>query len=196
MFMRLAPFKAPKRYVFKDPDTGYIHEAADRATLVRNIVAYRSQNGLDLIEELPAVLENFWCGLPENFNRGICVKAPPLKRGLVGFIKGGVALLENLFYGEANMVSQEVADERSEQCKGCKYNVFPEKTNFEQQADSIAELCTGGRKSKNHTEIGNCKVCTCPLRAKVFYAGPYDLTDEERKKMREVNCWQVTDERN
>lgn len=149
---------------------------------------YREQNQLPDIPYLETVVENYLCGLPENV--GKCDKIK-IKRGILEYIKGGVALLENVFYGESNMVSEEVANSRAAICIECPYNVFPDKGPFIEWSDKLAEAATHGKRSIHHTKLGNCMACQCPLRAKVWYGGKIKLTKEERAKMGAVGCWQI-----
>lgn len=186
IFKKLLPHVGPADLVFVDPDSGYRFRAPSRDALIKHIIAYRQQNGLEPIEELTAVLENYWCGLPEN--RSNCVPLK-LRRGFARYMKGGIALLLNILY--RNTVSQAEADRRAEICTGCTYNVFPKKGWSVAWADAMAEQMVGQKKSKHHNELGNCEVCTCPLRAKVFWKGKIDLTEKERKRMTQVGCWQT-----
>lgn len=191
MFLTLKPFTPPRRYTFKDPDTGFQYAAKDRSELVQRIVTYRAQNKLEQIDHLNLVLENYWCMLPEN--AGACSPLRPIKeikRGFFETLKGGIALLKNVYYGEENIVSQSIADERSKICSTCPYNVFPDKTDFIAWSDELAEASVGPRRSKHHKDIGNCSVCSCPLRAKVWYKGPFSLPPAQKEQMIKVNCWQ------
>lgn len=189
MFMKLKSFAGPKNYTFKDPDTGHTFNAPTRDALVKEIISYRLQNELPPIVHIQAVLENYWCGLPEN--QGSC-ESTKLRRGLFGYIQGGVVLLQNVFYGNKYIVEQEVADERSKQCKGCKFNSFPDKGPFIEWSDRLAEASLGSsKKSKYHDDLGNCDVCSCPLRAKVFYGGVVKIEKAQKEKYKEVNCWQL-----
>lgn len=188
MMLRLKPFVGSSTYQFKDPDTGYVIYGASREDLVKRIFNYRTQNELPPIESLNAVIENYLCGLPEN--SGKC-EPNILHRSFLSYIKGGIVLLQNLFYGEANMVDQATADNRSIQCRGCEFNVFPDKDHFIKWSDDIAERSTGGKRSRYHDDLGSCSVCTCPLRAKVWYKGPFNSTEEERRSFDKVNCWQL-----
>lgn len=182
---RFKAFQAPSRYIFKDPDTKRKFEAPNKKELIQHIQSYREQNRLKPIQALEAVLENYWCSLPEN--AGKC-ETLPLKRGWFQYLKGGVSLLENIFMGEKNMVSQEEADIRSEICSECPHNVFPDKGPFVKWSDEIAGAATGGRQSSKHNLLGNCEICSCPLRAKVFHKHPKP-SREEKEKMPSF-CWQ------
>ena len=130
------------------------------------------------------VLENYWCGLPENAGKCSVVN---LSRGWYHYLKGGIALLENMFFGEKNMVSQEEADARGSVCIECPFNVFPDRDAFIQWSDEIAEASTGGKRSKHHDELGNCEICTCPLRAKVWNKDA-KMTEKESEKAPDF-CW-------
>lgn len=187
---KLTAFAAPARYVFRDPDTKYEYLATSKAALVNHITNYRVQNRLKPIEHLDAVLENYWCGLPENLGRCEPLK---LKRGLLSYVKGGVGLLETVLM--KHIVSSEEAEARAKICAGCPLNVFPDKDGFIKWSDAIAEAATGGKKTTLDEQLGNCSVCSCTLKAKVWFGGKLRLKPEERKQMLEVNCWQPQWER-
>lgn len=132
------------------------------------------------------MLENYWCGLPEN--AGKC-EAVDLQRGFLAYMQGGVALIKNMVYDR--FVHQSVAEKRAGQCELCKYNIFPDKEGFIVWADKIAEASTLGRKTTKDSELGSCEVCSCPLRAKVHMGGTIPLEKEWLPKMEEVRCWQI-----
>lgn len=132
------------------------------------------------------MLENYWCSLPENAHK---CKSVPLRRGWFQTLKGGIALFENLAYKK--MVSPQVAEERAKICIACPHNIFPDKGAFIEWSDKIAEASTGGLTTPLSGELGNCEVCSCPLRAKIFYGGKITVTAEQREKMQKVNCWQI-----
>lgn len=183
--MKFKAFKATKSFIFKDPDTGYEFNHPTRRALVRHIVQYRAQNALEQIENLDAVLENYWCSLPENC--GSCEDAP-LKRGFLQYLKGGIALVKSMAYKE--YASQKEADRRAEICIKCPYNVFPDKNAFVRWSDGLALEVIGNRRAVRHNELGNCSVCSCPLRVKVWFMGNPELSPSEIQQMKAVNCWQ------
>lgn len=172
--------------MFKDPDTGRNFKADSENELIKLITKYRAINELPPIEHLDVVLENYWCMLPEN--AGSC-KPREMKRGLFKTLRGGVAVVTSLLYKQ--MVSRHEAELRAAQCVQCKYNVFPDKGAFVEWSDEIALHSTDGRKVSVHDKLGNCEVCTCPLKAKVHYYGKVSLSPEEREQMKEVDCWQL-----
>lgn len=174
------------RFVWKDPDTGREFEDQNKQSLIDRVTAYRRQNNLEEIEELGVVMESYWCGLPEN--KGKCVGAE-LERGWLGYVRGGLAMVRNLVYKA--FAPQGVADARSRQCSGCKFNVFPDRGPFIEWSDKIAEASTLGRRSEFHDELGSCAVCTCPLRAKVFIGDVIPLEPEWIPDMQSVMCWQL-----
>jgi hypothetical protein len=193
MFKQLKPFQAPRAFVFTDPDTNFRFRAKTKKELIQRIVAYRDQNNLEPLEELGIVLENYWCSLPRN--QGRCEPVKELKRGVMGYLKGGFVLAKNLWYGDKNMVSPKEADRRGVICLTCIHNRFPDKKAYQRWADEIAVHSIGKKRSTYHDALGNCEVCSCPLRAKVWYGGEITLTKQERRQMQKVNCWQIEAER-
>lgn len=135
------------------------------------------------------VLDHYWATLPENAH--ISEQAPPLKRGLLAYLKGGMALVDNIWYGEKNMASQSTANERARQCSTCRFNVFPDKGSFLKWADMIAENSIGDKSTPYDHELGNCAICSCVNRVKVHWGKPISLSEEEVSKMRTVDCWQL-----
>jgi hypothetical protein len=187
--LKLLPFYAPQEYVFSDPDTNHTFIANTQKELVTNIINYRAQNNLEPIQHLNLVLENYWCGLPEN--AGKCTKTE-LKRGWFLYWKGGVQVFKNVFYGEKNMVSQEVADARSVICSTCPENIFPDKDGFIEYSDRLAEASTGGKKTVKYSELGNCNLCTCTLKALVWSKNN-KVSPEENYP---AHCWKLLKELN
>lgn len=185
--LRFKPFQGPVSHTFKDPDTGFLFEAKTRPELLKHIISYRIQNRLPPLEYINFVVENYICSQPEN--AGKCEEREPLKRGILKSIKGGIAILTNVTYSET--VPQEEAERRAEICFKCKYNMRAEKSPVTEFADQVAFHMVGDLKTKYHDQLGNCEVCTCPLRAKVFYKGTVELEPEEVVKMSEVGCWQL-----
>ena len=189
MLKRFLPFCAASSWWFTDPDTGQGFQAVDKPDLIKQILAYREQNGLPEIYMLSEVIDNFLCGLPEN--RGKCGKNEKLQRNLWTTLKGGILLIKNVLIGVT--VPQAVADVRSEKCLNCPHNVNPDKGKYDKWADRLAEASVPGKKSKFHNQIANCEVCTCPLRVKVWTYGPFGNTKEQEAQMRKVGCWQIVD---
>lgn len=186
---KFKPLEAPDRYFFVDPDTGRRFQAYTKDAIVKQIVSYRAQNELEPLEYLGVVIDAYMCSLPEFKHK--CEQSEPFSRDFFGYIQGGIALIKNVFYGDKHMVNQIVADSRADQCVKCKFNVFPDKGPFLKWSDNIAEASTHGRKSRHYNDLGNCEVCSCPLKAKVWYKGSSDFCEEEVKKFKEVNCWQL-----
>ena len=187
MLHQFKPFHGPKEFTFKDPDSGYEYVESDFGSLLKAVMDYRSANGYEPIEMLPQVVEHYLCNLPCHYND--CKPHPRLARSVSQYYRGGVALFKSFLFKE--MVEQEVADKRAAQCVDCPFNSFPEKNNFDAMADSMALRQIGERKSKHHDNLGNCAVCSCLMRSKVFFKGNFDITDAEAEKMKLVNCWQL-----
>ena len=188
VFHKFRPMEASASFEFTNPETGRKFIAPDMGTLVRRVAQYRADNQLPDIPQLKSVIENYLCHLPCNV--GKC-EPYQLKRGLMQYLKGGIALLSNLWL--KNPVPLEEADRRSAICSTCVVNVFPDKGPFIKWADEIAEQTVGDKRSKHHDELGNCACCSCPLRAKIWHRPPFNLTESDAACMQAANprCWQL-----
>lgn len=187
VFLKFKPLETTADFDFIDPDTGFQYREESRAALISRINAYRAQNDLPELDALPAVLENYWCSKPNN--KGRCEPNNKLHRSLWTTIRGGISLLVNLWYEKT--ATQEVAESRAKQCRSCPNNEFPDKNAFVAWSDAVAVASVGDKKTSYHAELGNCKVCSCVLKAKVFYDGSASFTAEENLEFRKVNCWQL-----
>jgi hypothetical protein len=187
MFRTFKPFEASGAIEFKDPDNGHIYTNTTLAGLYRDIITYRLQNRLAPIEFLREVVDNYMCGLPCNV--GKC-KELTLGRSVVQYLHGGMSLLRNMMF--PRFATQAEAESRAAQCVKCPHNTFPDKGPFMAWSDEVAIQQVGERKTSLHNELGNCGVCTCPLRSKVFVAPPLPaFPDNEVQEMRHVKCWQL-----
>lgn len=187
MFRKFRAFEASPTIEFRDPDTGHIYKAQTLTELYKNIVMYRLQNKLEPIELLRETVETYLCSLPENANK---CQGVEMQRSVMTYVKGGVQLFKNLVFRK--YASQAVAEQRAQQCEKCEFNVFPDKKHFMKFADNLAIMQVGERKTSNADKLGNCEVCTCVLKSKVFFAGKLDkFTDEEVVKLKSVKCWQL-----
>jgi len=191
MFMKFKPFIGPKEYKFQDPDLPHkVYNSATKEDLIRQIESFRTQNRLEPILRLSDTIDNYLCSLPEN--TGSCEAAKMINRSFLTYVKGGVALLKHIFGPGSFNTPQAVAEKRASICIDCKYNVFPDKKGFVKWSDHVAEQTTNGRTTTLHSYLGNCEVCTCVLKAKVFYSGSDKFTKEQTEKMKSVGCWQVS----
>lgn len=155
---------------------------SSKKTLIDRITLYREQNGLTPLEYLSDVLENYWCGLPEN--KGKC-EPVSLPLGILATIRGGIAVLKNYMY--KSFISADAAEKRAKQCASCKFNDLKEKS----WADVIAINSVGGKRTAQYDRLGNCAVCNCALNMKVWYDGKIPKpTPEQLKMYDEVSCWQ------
>lgn len=187
MFRKFRAFEASPTIEFRDPDTGHTYKAPTLTELYKNIVLYRLQNKLEPIELLRETVETYLCSLPENANK---CQASEMHRSVMTYVKGGVQLFKNLIFRK--YASQAVAEQRAQQCEKCEFNVQLDKSHLMEFADNLAIMQVGERRTSNRDKLGNCEVCTCSLRSKVFFAGALDkFKDEEVVKLKSVNCWQL-----
>ena len=185
-FKQFKPFAGTSSLTFKDPDTGHVFQAETKPLLVKHILNYRAQNRLPEIEHLDIVLENYWCKLPQN--KHLCQDCDPkLYRGFLAYLRGGIQLFKMILY--QSFVSQEEADRRAKICKTCEFNIFPDKQGFLLWSDAIAEASVEDRKTSEHEALGNCKICSCVLKAKVWKPEPFGLPAKEVAKLPSY-CWQ------
>jgi len=183
------PFTTSKIWQFRDPDTNRLLTADNRKQLTTLIYTYRSQNNLAPIYRLNDVIDNYLCKQPANL--GNCMENKKLPRSAMQYLKGGIDLLVNMLY--SSYVPQGEADRRAQVCLGCTHNTFPDKTGFIKWSDTIAVKSVGSRKSAHHDKLGNCGVCSCVLRAKVWKGGTVSLSPNELKTIKETkpDCWQL-----
>lgn len=185
------PFQTSLVWKFPDPDNPHhLHSGRTRAELIQAIVAYRSQNGLPTLHALDMVLDNYLCSCPENI--GKC-RPIPLRRGLMPYLKGGLTLLSNIWYGDKNMVTQEEADRRAAICAACPMNQFPDKEGFVLWSDDIMENSVGDKRTKYNDKLGSCIVCSCTLKALTWYKGALIKDKLERESYPDF-CWKIQDE--
>lgn len=185
MFYKFKSFEGPKQFVFKDPDTGREFKEANKKLLIDRIQVYRTQNNLEVIEFIDTVLESYWCSLPENAGKCVSVQ---FKRGLLGYWRGGIAILTNIAYN--SFATFKEAQARADICVTCPHNIFPDKGPFLAWADERAKHMVGDRKTTVDSKLGNCELCTCPLRAKVHIGGTSFGIDQEVNKLLPDFCWQ------
>lgn len=185
----LKAFNAPHKFTFVDPDTGLVYSASSRKELLTNIVRYRVQNQLEPIPQLEATVVNYWCTLPEN--SGKCEDGPEIDRTFYQYIKGGVALLKSYLFD--SYVAQDEADRRSVLCVSCPNNIFPDKKGFLAWSDDQAERSIGERRSVHHNDLGNCSVCSCLLKSKVWFGGNISLPLDQINQIKKTkpDCWQL-----
>lgn len=155
---------------------------------MNQIINYRAQNQLEPIQYLAEVLENYWCGLPENVGQCAPVK---LNRDVLTTLRGGLILLYKVVTRQ--FVSQEMAEARADICVKCPKNIFPDRGPFLKWSDEEAYRMVGNRVVSKQQQLGNCAICTCVLKAKIHIKGPFPLTKEEHEQMIQVRCW-VTEE--
>lgn len=186
LYFKFKPGHQSLDWEFIDPDTSFLYKARSRAELTKLIVQYRINNRLEPIENLQEVLDDYLCRKPES--AGKCVPEVALNRGFRAYFKGATLILKSLLY--KSFATQEEADRRSEICSTCPNNVFPDKTGFIKWSDALAEKSTGGKKSKYHAKLGNCSVCTCCMKPKVFLGRDIlEVSKEEYDKFPDF-CWQ------
>lgn len=188
VFLKFKPQGGAHRFFFRDPDTGNEFQAANKGELIKHIVTYREQNGLPKLEELNTVIENFLCFQPENL--GQC-EPRELHRSLLGTIRGGVALLQNVFIPEHARCSQEEAERRAKICSTCPLNMAvggDQKPVLAAWGDKVAEASLHGSKTPDNDKLFTCAVCGCPLKV-ITYHKEFAKEPEDKKAKYPDFCW-------
>lgn len=168
--------------MFKDPDTGYMYSEPTKKELIIRINAYRSQNKLEKIENLSFIIENYLCSLPENTGKCVPVQT---NRGILGYIKGGIALTKAVAYDK--FVTKDVAEKRASICFSCPHNQMP--INATWLNKKIYHIIGDDKKTSHDQNLGECEICSCPLRAKVHYGGEIVLSESMNNQLPDF-CWQ------
>ncbi|MCB1203891.1 MAG: hypothetical protein KDN18_06505 [Verrucomicrobiae bacterium] len=104
-----------------------------------------------------------------------------------GLISGKVDRGEEVFVGQAE------ADRRASICAGCPHNVIPAGKGWLQNwTDGQMLKSVEGRKTASHERLGVCEVCSCELRAAVWWqADIIATTTRDAKFARHLPapCW-------
>lgn len=83
---------------------------------------------------------------------------------LIGLLRGKVGR------GEPVFVDQAEADRRATLCVNCPHNVIPVGKGWAQQwTDGKMLDAVEGRRTVHHERLGACEVCSCELRASVWW---------------------------
>lgn len=191
---------------FVDPDTGFHFNQSYKSfeELEAAVQSYRQANGLPRISKFRAVWEHYVCENVPGIKGRCCQVAQKVKRSFEQYWAGGKSFVKAIMRGEDSFVDQRTADRRGAVCKECDQNVVNIGHNHTQlYSDGFIRAQVGNRKSKYHEDLHTCKICTCILKAKVFYnddivAG--SLTDQEIVQLtrtprdnsgRHLRCWQL-----
>jgi hypothetical protein len=192
---------------FVDPDDGYVYNNVYRSfdDLETHVQTYREQNKLPRIPKFREVWEAYVCANVPGMEGRCCAVEESVKRSFTQFFQGGKAFVKALMQGTGAFVDQLTADRRSSICADCNQNVRNIGHSHSQfYTDKWISSQVGARRSKNHGKLNTCKVCTCILKAKVFYNDEIvadSITNQELVQLtrlprdaagRHLKCWQLT----
>lgn len=186
-FLEFKAFHGPRSgWSFRDPDTGFLMTAPTQEKLTQLVRDHRAANSKPPIDFLSKVIENCVCQEPDN--KPHC-EPVSFDRSIMQYLRGGMALLMNVFYGEENMVAPAEAERRASICERCPYNVDkPDTPNYEEWSNDMASRMRGPRRTSVDPKLKNCAICTCNLKAKVWLKNAAMQPEEEVKAPEE--CWQ------
>jgi len=192
-------------YKFTDPDDGFEYNRHYRnfIELENHVIIYRTQNKLPILRKFRIIWEAFVCENVTLMKNKCCPVEKLVERSFSQYYKGAKAFFKTLI--QQKFASQEQADARSETCRRCSENVV--KIGHKQfYSDLFMISQVGNRRSKNHKDLHTCDVCSCILKAKVFYDSKIiseyvtakELETLKRKPIdsstgRYLKCWQLSE---
>lgn len=159
-------------------------QGGSKQQLVNNIIAIREQNGLDPIEHINIVIDNYLCGKPEN--KGLC-EAFSLSRTFGQWMKGTVSFFKDMRYRK--YASQATADARAKICLKCPHNTKADKSALETASDWLTTATIEDRKAFRHQDLHSCTICSCPLKCKVWYGDKIENPKPVNDNLPDY-CWQ------
>jgi len=189
---------------FIDPDTGHTfsRKYSSLDDLIKEVVKYRDHNRLQPISNLKDLIYNHVCekdGMQVN-----CCEVRNKKRSLDQYTRGGYSYIKASKQGSNAFVSQELADARAEICLNCPLMKIPKKTSaLEKFTNEKMERLVGKRVVAKFKELFTCDVCSCLVRAKVWFNRTIvndSLSNEEKmalpkdafgKDGKKFTCWQL-----
>lgn len=208
----------PQGWSWTDPQTKFAYNldygsgVKGLENLMEHVRRYREDNMLPAFDPaaLRKLIEHSICKRDGMENR--CFDASPQKRNIGQTIKGGMAAVKAIAgsfipgENEMSMVSVRLAEKRAAVCDKCPMNNKPDgQTLLEQLEDAAMLKLIGSRKTSIHDRLLSCSVCTCNVRAKVWFSRRIingSLDAETRGKLAKVvtdrngasmACWQIRD---
>lgn len=195
-------------YKFVDPDTGFVFGLPYKTfeDLEDHVRAYRSQNNMPMIDRFRMVWEAYICANTPGMDMKCCSVEEKIARNFKQYWNGAKAFVKSTFLGDEAFVEKSVADERAAKCIDCSENIRNIGHSQGQfYSDKFINMQIAGRRSDHHEKLHTCRVCTCILKAKVFYKDSVvaeslseseigALTRQPRsiKTGKRFECWQLT----
>lgn len=193
-------------YRFTDPDTGDVYNRQYRnfAELEEHVTKFRLQNKLPMLKKLRAIWEAYVCANVSAMRSRCCDVEAVVERNFTQYFRGAKAFFQAAIQKAEAFVSQEVADERAAICIKCDQNVVDighKAARYYSDRFMLAQV--GKRKSEHHAKLHTCKLCSCILKAKVFYVRSLvveKLTNNEIMDLKRypvdtsghpLQCWQL-----
>lgn len=145
-------------------------EHVQEATVKAMVKDYLRRNGLEVPENLGAMIRDYICrASPQGFCHGES-DLPTTKFISKSQIAEGTKLLFNKvrMSEEDFYVSQEEADRRARICADCPFNLRGICVSCTSTLGDLASRLISNRKSQFESHLDTCAHCGCALRAKVF----------------------------
>lgn len=178
--------------------------------LLEHVRRYRADNMLPAIDPAEArrQIEHSICKRSGMESR--CFDVSQKKRTISQTINGGIAAAKAIAgsfipgENEMSMISPRLAEKRAAVCELCPMNNPPvDQSSIEQLEDAAMLKLIGSRKTSASEKLHSCSVCTCNVRAKVWFARRIvdgSLNAETRGDLQKVKlnksgavmqCWQL-----
>lgn len=170
------------------PETETVFSNPNFSQLAEVVRAHLSKHGLDPADAESRIHETTAKRLVAQGHGKWVKRAEPIKRTVRQYAAGVVArtllwwkesplhgLLKGKFdRGESPFVDQAEADRRAAICVICEKNAIPTGKGWAQNWTDRKMLdCIAGKMTASHDDLGICSVCTCELRASVWW--PADI---------------------
>ncbi len=195
-------YAPPGGWRYRVPETGQTFRGVSEYQLLTELQAHYRANQIQQpdLETLKASIEHFVCEQEPDYCTDAHGQPHPPKGGRFhGFheVIQGTRTIGAWLLAGAPMVEQQVADARARTCVGCPQNDEPQGCSTCNAKDmrNLVEKLVGKRRTVVDDYLKSCRVCTCLLKAKVWFPLdrllPYMLPEQISRLP--SNCWLVTE---
>jgi hypothetical protein len=191
----------PGSWRYKVPETNQTFSGPSEQSLIVQLQAHYRANGYPVpsSEDLRPRIEAFICAAVPDY----CTGNEPA-RFVDGFsfhtvIQGtrtfAVWIMQSIFKGGRQFVSQEKANDRAKTCMSCSFNEQPDGcTGCNSGAlKTVIQVIIGARSTPYDEHLRACRICNCLLRAKCHLPFPvlYNNMTDKQKSLLPAHCWLV-----
>jgi hypothetical protein len=180
--------------VFRDDKNDIVVKGPTLAQIVANYREVCRLRGLPIPEDIvQTVTEQICANAPErcSFSDGAVPQAPLKSSFGLKDVKAFIKSVEGTIKG-GGVVSQELAEERTNVCMRCPYNTdLPGCSGCAGIANLVFKVI-GSRQTANMGRLKQCGICGCSLKAKIWV--PQETIKETAQVQRNMDqfpkwCW-------